>query len=1025
MDIAKFSITHKVITWMLVSFCVFGGYSAYQNISRFEDPEYTIKDALVVTYYPGASPKEVEEEVTDKIAIEIQKMPQIKRLTSVSRPGYSKITVTIQDKYDKSTLPQVWNVLRSKVRDVQGQLPPGVLKSTVFDDYGDVFGMFFSITGKDYSYQEIKKIADNLKKQLLLVKGVAKINVAGIRQEAIFVEISNTKIAQLGISLSDIYSILKSQNLVAESGHVKVGNEYIEIRPTGSISSVKDIGNLVIRSQKSKALFHLSDIASIKRDYIEVPKEMNFHNGDKALTIGVSVIAGGNVVEIGGRVIERLKQLNINFPAGIEFHSIYNQPKMVDASVKAFVINLVAAIIIVLVVLILFMGLQSGLIISALLFLIVFGTLYIMNIFGIALERISLGALVIALGMLVDNAIVVVEGILIQVQKGVDKIKAASNIVNQTQWPLLGATLVGILAFAPIGLSQDSTGEYCRSLFSVITISLLLSWYFAIAIAPLFCSILFKKSSSQDDNHDPYAGKIFKVYKSFLILCLRNKIITILVAVSMLAAAIFGFGYIKSGFFPNSTTPLFYIDYWKAEGSDIRTVRDDMLKISNHIKGIKSVNNVDLFVGQGASRFMLSYTPESENSSYGQFMINVKDYNVIPKLSEQLKKYIASNFPGSEAQARFIALGPSGGSKIEVRFSGPDTNKLREIASKAQEVMYNTPNAIDIRDDWRHRVKIIEPIYSEAQGRLTGITRAQLSDALKMSFSGNQVGLYRERDELIPIISRPPDLDRLNIDSIESIYIWSELLSKTVPLGQMVSHFNTKWEDNIIARRNRLRTLTVKSDPAPGIEASVVFNSMRGKIEAIKLPPNYFMEWGGEHESSRDAQAGLSKNIPMGLLAMIVIVIILFNAVKQPLIIWSCVPLAIIGVTIGLLITNQPFDFMAILGFLSLTGMLIKNAIVLIDQIDLEIYEGKDKFNAIVDSAVSRLRPVMLAAITTVLGMLPLLTDAFFKAMAVVIMFGLSFATVLTLIMVPVLYAFFFKAKELKATPSSSFTVPN
>ncbi len=1020
MDIAKFSITHKVITWLLVCFCVFGGYSAYQNISRFEDPEFTIKDALVVTYYPGASPKEVEEEVTDKIAIEIQKMPQIKRLTSVSRPGYSKITVTIQDKYDKSTLPQVWNVLRSKVRDVQGQLPPGVLKSTVVDDYGDVFGMFFSITGKDFSYQELKKVTDDLKKQLLLVNGVAKISIAGIRQEAIFVEISNTKIAQLGVSLDDIYKILKSQNLVVESGHVKVGNEYIEIRPSGSISSVKDIGNLVIRSRKSKNLLHLSDIATIKRDYIEVPKAMNYHDGDKSLTIGVSVIAGGNVVEIGGRVVKRLKQLNVALPAGIQFHSIYNQPKMVDDSVKGFVINLVEAIVIVLVVLVLFMGLQSGLIISALLFLIVFGTLYLMNILGIALERISLGALVIALGMLVDNAIVVVEGILINVQKGIDSIKAASSVVNQTMWPLLGATLVGILAFAPIGLSQDSTGEYCRSLFSVITISLLLSWYFAIAIAPLFCSILFKKNANKTSNTDPYAGKLFTIYKSFLILCLRNRVFTVLVATGMLAASIFGFGYIKSGFFPNSTTPLFYIDYWRAEGTDIRTVRNDMLKISKHMKGIKSVNSVDLFVGQGASRFMLSYTPESENSSYGQFMINVKDANVIPDLSEKIKKYIATNFPGSEAQARFIALGPSGGSKIEVRFSGTDTNKLREIASKAQNIMFNTPNAIDIRDDWRHRVKIIEPIYSENQGRLTGITRAQLSDALKMSFSGNQVGLYREHDELIPIISRSTDKERLNINSMESIYIWSDLLNKTVPLGQMVSHFNTKWEDNIIARRNRLRTLTIMSDPAPGIEASVVFNNMKQKIEAIKLPPGYFMEWGGEYESSNDAQAGLAKNIPMGVLAMIVIVIILFNAVKQPLIIWLCVPLAIIGVTVGLLLTNQPFDFMAILGFLSLTGMLIKNAIVLIDQIDLEIYEGKEKFLAIVDSAVSRLRPVMLAALTTVLGMLPLLTDAFFKAMAVVIMFGLSFATVLTLIMVPVLYSLFFNAKELPVNLNTS-----
>lgn len=1015
MDIAKYSITHKITTWMVIIFCLAGGLSAYQHISRFEDPEFTIKDALVITYYPGATPKEVEEEVTDKITTAIQQLAQIKRTESISKPGYSKITVSIKDNYDKHTLPQVWDELRRKVNDVKSQLPPGVTAPMVVDDFGDVFGILYAMTGEGYSYRELKKVSDYVKKQILLIDGVAKVNITGIQQEVIYIHISRSTIAQLGISLDDIYQLLQSQNTVLAAGNVRVGDEYIEIRPTGNIKSVKDIGNLIIRTKANNKLIHLSDIAEIKRDYKEIPKEMIFHNQQPALAIGISAVSGANVVEIGQRVSHRLRQLHQKLPAGIEFHQVYNQPEVVNNSVKGFIVNLLQAIIIVLVVLLIFMGFKSALIISSILFLIVFGTLYVMSIFGISLERISLGALVIALGMLVDNAIVITEGILIKTQQGVDKIKAATEVVKQTQWPLLGATIVGILAFAPIGLSQDSTGEYCRSLFYVIAISLLLSWYLAIGVAPLFCANLFKVANAKDQQAQvAYQGFIFRSYKRFLVFCLKNRTVTILTAIVLLIGAVVGFGYIKSGFFPNSTTPMFYVDYWRAEGSDIRALKKDLLGISQYLKKNKSVKNVDIFAGNGAQRFMLTYTPESENLSYGQILISVDDYKKISKISEELKQYITKNYPASETQIRFIRLGPSGGAKIEARFSGTDPNQLRLLAEKAKTIMHNTKGAMDIRDDWRHRVKIIKPEFSEKQARLTGITHKQVADALQSAFSGLTVGYYREADELLPIISRAPDSERLDINNIESLYIWSELLNRAVPIGQLVTRFNTEWEDNIIARRNRIRTITVFADPAPNLEASVVFNRIKDKIEAIKLPPGYVLEWGGEYESSQDAQAGLSKNIPMGVVAMIVIVILLFNALKQPLIIWLCVPLAIIGVTIGLLLTKQPFDFMAILGFLSLTGMLIKNAIVLIDQIDLEIKQGKPGFLAIVDSCLSRLRPVMLAAITTVLGMLPLLSDAFFKAMAVVIMFGLSFATVLTLIVVPVLYSIFFKISYVK-----------
>ena len=1008
MNIAEYSIKRKAITWMLIIFLVMGGNYAYHHLARYEDPEFTIKDAMVNTPYPGASPREVEEEVTDRIEKAIQLMPQIKRIESISRAGSSQITVTIQDKYDKHSLPQVWDELRRKVNDVQTQLPPGAGPSIVNDDYGDVYGMFYALTGDGYSYREIKDYADLIKKELSLVPGVAKVVIGGEREEAIFVDISRQRLGQLGISLESIYKTLASQNMIVPAGQVKVGREYIRIEPSGAIDSVQAISNLLISSENKK-LIYLDDIAKISRGYVEVPDELLYYNGQRALSIGISIIPGGNVVTVGERVDAKLKELETVIPTGIEMNAVYSQPKVVDQSIKSFVISVLQALLIVVVVLLFFMGLRSGLIIGGILWITVFGTLFIMYLFDLDLQRISLGALIIALGMLVDNAIVVTEGILVKVQAGMDKIKAASIVVKQTMWPLLGATIVGILAFAPISLSQDSTGEYTASLFYVILISLLLSWVLAVMAAPLFCYLFLKSSPEQSSVTDPYQSFFYRSFRHFLSLCLRFRWMMIMLMIGLLAISIYGFGFIKRSFFPNSTTPMFYVNFWQTQGTDIRVMANEMQQISKVIRKIPGVTNVTSVIGTGALRFLLVYQPEKPNQSYGQFLVEVDNYDHIDKISAQVKQYIVDHYPESEPKTEKIRLGPGGGAKIEARFSGPDPKILRELSNQAQAIMRANPDAIDIRDDWRHRVKVIEPVFSEMQARTTGITRADLSDALQTAFSGKQVGIYREQDKLIPIISRPPDNERLDIANIDDLPIWSPLLKRTVPVGQIVSKFDTSWEDALIRRRDRKLTITTSCEPRQG-PASVVFDQLRPKIEAMKLPAGYTLEWGGEYEDSYDAQVALAKKLPAGFLVMFAIVVLLFGTIKQPLIIWLCVPLALIGVSAGLLITNLEFGFMALLGFLSLSGMLIKNAIVLIDQIDIEVAQGKAILSAIIDSAISRFRPVLLAAVTTVLGMIPLIFDAFFQSMAVVIMFGLSFATVLTLVIVPVLYAIFFHA---------------
>ncbi|RKZ36838.1 MAG: AcrB/AcrD/AcrF family protein [Gammaproteobacteria bacterium] len=1006
MNIAEYAIRKKTVTLVLTFLLVGGGFLSYEKLGRLEDPEFTIKDALIITNYPGALPTEVEEEVTDILETAIQQIAQLDRVTSISKAGQSIITVTMKDKYDKHTLPQIWDELRRKVNDVQAQLPPGIQPSFIYDDFGDVYGIFFAVTGEGFSYKELKDYVDFLKRELLLVQEVAKIDIWGAQQEAVFVEISRSKLAQLGISLETIYGTLEHQNLVAPAGEVKVGSEEILIHPTGDIDSVEEIGELLINDGSSDKLFYLKDVATISRGYMTPPQKLLRFNGKPGLAIGISIVSGGNVVTLGKAIKAKLKTLEAQTPLGIELGIISYQSDAVEKAMNGFIDSLLLALAIVIIVLLIFMGMRSGLLIGVILILTVCATLIVMDIYDINLQRISLGALIIALGMLVDNAIVITDGILIKIQQGEERIKAAIEVVEQTMWPLLGATVVAILAFAAIGLSQNAAGEFTRALFQVILISLMMSWLIAVTITPLFCVLFLKPSLKQ--TADPYRGILYQIYQWFLRVCIRFRWLTIMTMFGLLFLAIYGFGFLEDSFFPGSTRPQFMINYWRVEGTDIRETSEDLKQIEKFLMTVDGIESVASFVGGGALRFILLYTPEKNYKSYGQLLVTVKDYREIDHLIPKVRQYLAQTFPDAEPKIKKFKLGPGSGAQIKVRFSGPDPVVLRQLSNQAQAIMHADGGALEIRDDWRQRVKMLRPQFAEAQARVLGISRSALSQSLETVFSGTQVGVYREGNKRLSIISRPPEAERVGVDNIKNIHLWSPAAQHSIPLRQIVSGFETVWIDPLIHRRNRKRTIIAQCDPKVG-NASVVFERIRPKIEAIELPLGYEMEWGGEYEDSTNAQKALSVNLPITFLIMVVIVIFLFNALRQALIIWLCVPLAIIGVTPGLLLAGESFGFMALLGFLSLTGMLIKNAIVLIDQIDLEIREGKAPFYAILDSSVSRLRPVTMAAITTVLGMIPLIFDAFFISMAVTIMFGLAFATILTLIVVPVLYAIFFR----------------
>ena len=1049
MNIAEFSIRKNVVTLTLSFVLLVAGIVSFRNLARLEDPEFSIKEAIITTPYPGASAAEVEEEVSNVIEMAAQELGQVWWVDSISMRDMSSVKVRMKDQYVKEFLPQVFDELRRKVTDAQAKLPPGAGPSIVNDDYGDVYGILYAITGEGYSYADLFEFAKLLRRELLLVQDVKKIVLYGEQREVIWVEMSRTKMAALGISQEDIYRALSAKNLPASAGRMELGSEFIPINPRGEYRSEQEFNDLLISARFGDRMIYLKDVATVKRGYEDPPRNILRFNGQPAIGIGISTVVGGNVVTMGEALQQRLKELENQTPVGMELHSIAMMSESVSKSISGFMVNLLEAVAIVFVVLLVAMGFRSGMIIGGVLFITIFGSFIFMAQQNIMLERISLGALIIALGMLVDNAIVVIDGMKVRIEAGEDRIKAASKVVGQTAIPLLFATIVAVLAFASIGTSNDPTGEYCLSLFLVILISLMLSWVTAVTITPLLGK-MFLKGKSDDKGtakkKDPYGGGLAQLYKKGLISAIRHRWITVVVVVGIFFLALYGFGYVKVMFFPNSTRPQFFVECYFPEGTHIRQTERELTVAEEYISGFEGVTDIAVAVGGGEPRFLLTYVPGAASSGYGVIIASVNNYRIINHIAPQIQTKLEELIPNGIFNVRKFLLGPGEGGKIQLRIYGRDRIVLRQMASKVKAIMHEDPGTKAIRDEWKEKIKVVRPQMAEAQSRQLGITRPQLADALRSAFQGKQTGVYREGEELLPIIARAPEQERLDADNIQDLQIWSPAAQRMIPMRQVLTGFSTETEDANIQRRNRTTMIKLHCDPTTELP-SELFQRLKPKIEKalnidvglylgktfgpdedpfdgftfstipvinqdqipIKDMPGYFIAWGGEAEDSSRAQGALSKTLPIFFGLMVLIVIFLFNAIKQPLIIWLTVPLALIGVSLGLLLFKQPFGFMALLGLLSLTGMLIKNAIVLVDQIDVEKRSGKDHYWAVVDSGVSRMNPVMLAALTTILGMIPLLQDAFFISMAVTIMFGLLVATVLTLIVVPVLYTIFFR----------------
>jgi len=1034
MTLAAVAIEKRTVTYFAIVLLVVGGIGAFFSLGQLEDPEFTVKTGVITTAYPGASPEEVELEVTDRIELAIQEMPQVKYIESFSREGMSLISVELKAQYWADTLPQVWDELRRKIRNIEHMLPPGAGRPEVTDDFGDVFGFQLAVVGDGFSYAELEEYAKDIKKELSLVKNVARVDLWGVQNQAIYVNISQSQLTQLGLSDASIKATLANQNMVVDAGGVDLQRKRFRIAPTGEFKSPDDIADLHIRPSVSDQistitedgsptvkqgstdeLIRIRDIGKVERGYLDPPATLMRYNRQPAIGISITNNTGVNVVDVGRGIDQRLEQIIPMLPVGIEVHRLHWQSNIVDAAVKGFLINFGEAVAIVLVVLTLVMGWRMGVIIGSSLILTILGSFILMAIFGIDLQRMSLGALVIALGMMVDNSIVVADGIAVRLQQGMDRKKAAIEAASQPSMPLLGATVIAVMAFYPIFASLEGAGEYCRTLFTVVGISLMTSWVISMTITPLQCIDMLPEPKKDKTDTDPYAGKFYRVFRRFVEWAIRIRFLTIGTMVALLVVALIGFGKIDQMFFPDSSMQKFMIDYWAPEGTRIQTVAADLETAEKKLLADERVESVATFIGAGPPRFYLPVDPESPYQSYAQFIVNVKDYRDISDLLNELGVWFDEEYPQALIPMRRYGVGPSNTWKFELRISGPstaDSATLRSLAGQVVAIVEANPLSADARANWRQRVQKVVPEYNQERARWAAVSREDIADTTKRAYDGLSIGLYREEDDLIPIVMRHVEEERASVGNMKALQVQPGSSTYSLPLAQVTDGIITEWEDPLIWRRDRRRTITVESNPIFGVTLPTLRASVLEQIEAIELPPGYAMEWGGEHEDTVDSQASLLPGIIPTAGVILFIIVALFNAFRPPLVIIMTVPFAVIGITAGLLATGTPFGFLALLGAMSLSGMMIKNSIVLLDEINLQLESGKSRYQAVIDSALSRLRPVGLAAATTVLGVIPLLQDIFWVGMAVTIMAGLTFGTILTMVIVPTLYCTLFRTKS-------------
>ena len=992
----------------VVLFAVFiGGAFSYLNIGKLEDAEIPIKSAMVITVYPGATAHEVELEVTDVLEKAIQKLENVDEIVSVSEPGLSKITINIESTVTTPELPQLWDHLRRKINDVKGNLPSGAYEPIVNDDFADVYGMLYAVSAEGFSLQELTKYTEFIEKELLEIDGVRRSQIFGIQQEAVDIIFSPEKLASLNINPMYIAMAMQNQSQIVNSGSITIGEEAVRVGVGNKIGSIKEIEDLLIQIPNG-GNFRLGNIAIIKRSVLEPKREALYFNGKQAVALGLSNESGINVVKLGEKLTKRINELKEQLPVGLEINKIYSQPERVSAAVNNFMMNLVMSVGIVIVVLLFSMGYRSGLLISSSLVFTILGTLIVMLVIDLPLHRVTLAAIILAMGMLVDNAIVVADGILIDLKRGMNRRKAFVATAKRTAIPLLGATAVAILAFMPLAMSPNGAGEFLSSLFTVLIISLSLSWAFAMVQTPFMATYFYRKERPAGEKKDTYDGAFYKFFRRGIVWAIRNKGKFAIGSFAALVISIYAFRFVGVDFMPAFDYDQFVVEYNLPQGADIEAVEDDIKEIQSHVIEIEGVKSVVGSIGRPPARYMLMRPMPTGGSHYGELIIETKTTDDVDKIIPQVEKYLVKNY--SNAQIRIHKTGPAFSDyNVEIEFSGPDPMVLRQLAEEAKVILKNEPLFSVVTDNWKNPTKKLVPAYSVDRAQTLGLSRSDMANSILVATDGMPIGVYYEGDEMIPITLKTDSDIAQNMEGLLSIPVWGQQSRSSVPLNQITDTIVLNWEDQLVNRYNGKRAIKVQADAIEGVTAIEAQLKIQEQIDAMELPDGYSMRWDGENASSAEANAGLMAFLPLALGLMLIIIVGMFNNLKQTLIIFMVVPFAIMGVSLGFNVTPINFGFAAIIGTLGLIGMMIKNSVVLLDEINIGVKEGKGPLNATIDAAVSRLRPVMMASLTTILGMLPLISDSMFQAMSIAIMFGLLVGSIVTLVVVPVLYALFFK----------------
>jgi multidrug efflux pump len=1034
-NLSEWALKNQALVLYVMLMLTITGFLAYTKLGQSEDPPFTFKVMLVRTTWPGASAIEVEQQITDKLEKKIQEVPNIDYSSSYSRPGESMIFIVIKDDTFSAAIPNIWYQVRKKVADIRHTLPSNVESLVFNDEFSDVYGSMYALTGDGFDNFSLKKQAEIIRAELLKTPDVAKIDFFGEQKQRIFIELSNAKLSTLGINTTTLVNILQAQNAVVRGGTYDSPTERIRIDVSGRYNILQDLRELRLRANNQD--FKLSDVARVYRGYEDPPLETTRFNGKESLLLGISMKEGGDVIKLGHALDSKIARVQESLPIGLNFETVTSQPTIVANSVNDFVKSLVEALVIVLGVSLLSLGWRTGIVVAISIPVVLAATFLVMSIYDIGLHKISLGALILALGLLVDDAIIAVEMMSSKMEQGWDRVKAASFAYSSTAMPMLTGTLVTVAGFLPIATAASSTGEYTRSIFQVSAIALIISWFAAVIFVPylgyhllpdyahkpkpsklmtwLKAKLRLVDRENDNHHHDIYNTKFYNAFRALVTVCVRYRKTVIIITLAMFVLSVVGFGKVQQQFFPDSTRLELMIDLRMTEGASYQATNMQVKKLETWLnawnKKHAGVDNYVAYIGTGSPRYYLPLDIQLAHRGFAQFVVLSKDLTQREALRTDLLKLFETDFPSLRASVLRLENGPPVGFPVQFRVDGNDIKKIREIANQIAVIMRANPNLANVQLGWEEPSKVVKVQIDQEKARLLGVSSVDIANMLNGAMSELYITEFREGNERIDLVVRGAEVERKKLSRLPNLMI-NTATGTSVPLSQLAT-ITSEFEEGVIWRRNRVPSLTVRAHLRGNIQAPVVSAQIEEKIAQIKanLPLGISLETGGAVEESAKGAASVAKGAPLFLVVVLTLLIIQLKSFSRTFLVLLTAPLGLVGVTIGLLLFNQPFGFVAMLGTIALSGMIMRNSVILVDQIDQDKASGLADWQAIVESTIRRFRPIVLTAAAAILAMIPLTRSVFFGPMAVAIMGGLAVATVLTVLFLPALYAAWFKVK--------------